>query len=123
MYATKPDPFRAAHLGDVELLRKLLDRDCDVTKTRWSGWSLLHRAAEHGQTEVCEMLIKEFGADVNARSVRGWHTPLHLSLANGYRETSMLLVSLLLALWLMLCNRHIHMMHMCRLSTALICPS
>jgi ankyrin repeat protein len=93
VYETKHDPFRAAHVGDVDLLRRLLDRDGGINKTRWSGWTLLHRAAESGQTEVCEVLLKDYGADVNARSTRGWHTPLHLSLANGFLETSLLLVS------------------------------
>jgi hypothetical protein len=93
VYETKHDPFRAAHVGDVNLLRHLLDRDGGMNKTRWSGWSLLHRAAESGQTEICEVLLKEYGADVNVRSTRGWHTPLHLSLANGFLETSLLLVS------------------------------
>ncbi len=87
------DPFKAVRIGDANLLRKLLVENESLTKARWSGWSLLHRAAETGQTAICELLIVEFGADINARSVRGWHTPLHLSLANGHRETALLLVS------------------------------
>ena len=59
-------------------------------KTRWSGWTMLHRAAEEGQTDICQLLI-ESGAKINARTTWGWHTPLHLALSNGWKETALLL--------------------------------
>jgi len=52
---------------------------------------MLHRAAQLGNTDVCELLLYH-GAEINARSTRGWLTPLHLALGNGYIETATLLL-------------------------------
>eukprot|EP01041_Mallomonas_annulata_P002955 gene2955-5800_t len=84
------DAFQAVRNGDAVLLRELLDRGLSVNNCRWSGWSLLHRAAENGHTHVCEMLL-DHGASINCRSVWGWHTPLHLALGNGFLDTAFLL--------------------------------
>lgn len=64
--------------------------DFKVNSTRWSGWSLLHRAAELGNIEICRILL-DAGADINIRSVWGWHTPLHLALGNGWLECALFL--------------------------------
>lgn len=61
-------------------------------KSRWSGWTLLHRAAERGHTELCELLINN-GAKINARTAMGWYTPLHICLANGWVDTAEVLVA------------------------------
>ena len=61
-----------------------------INSTRWSGWTLLHRAAELGNIEICKILI-EGGADINIRSVWGWYTPLHLALGNGWLECALFL--------------------------------
>jgi ankyrin repeat protein len=88
----EPQPFIAARVGDIDQMRRYLSENPGlITKVRHpSGWSLLHRAAEEGQTDVCQILI-EHGADVNARTIWGWFTPLHLSLANGWKETAVFL--------------------------------
>lgn len=88
------DPFIAIVRGDVvEVKDMLLSLSrAQVNKVRsFSGFSMLHRAAQLGNTDVCELLIMH-GAEVNARSTRGWLTPLHLALGNGYIETAMLLL-------------------------------
>lgn len=54
-------------------------------------WNLLHRAAELGKTDVCKLLLVH-GALINARTVWGWHTPLHLALSNGFLETATFLM-------------------------------
>lgn len=71
----------------LELLQKEGEDRLDVNMMRWSGFSLLHRAAGLGNTDMCSLLV-QFGANVNQRSTFGWYTPLHLALANGWEETA-----------------------------------
>ncbi len=40
---------------------------------------------------MCEVLLDN-GADINLRSIRGWYTPLHIALANGYTDTAFFLI-------------------------------
>lgn len=80
------DPFLVIERGDLEEVLDLIKSGENVNRVRWSGFSLLHRAAQLGQTDICQLLIDN-GADVNIRSARGWYTPLHSALANGYVET------------------------------------
>ena len=92
---TISDPFLVICRGNIEEVLHMLNstEKLNINKIRhWSGFSMLHRAAQLGNTDICEILIK-FGADVNMRSVRGWYTPLHLALANGYIETAIFLMN------------------------------
>ena len=83
--------YAAVKRSDISLLEKYLQQErCSVNDTRWSGWSLLHRAAEYGCEESCEFLLQA-GANVDIRSTWGWHTPLHLALSNGRLDTALLL--------------------------------
>jgi len=83
------DPFKAIKDGDIPLLANLMRQsNFNINITRYpSGWTLLHRAAEVGNTDICEILI-ENGAKVNQRTTWGWYTPLTLALSNGYIETA-----------------------------------
>lgn len=85
----KGDPFKAIREGDIALLANIMRQsNFNINVTRYpSGWSLLHRGAETGQTDICEILI-EHGAKVNQRTTWGWFTPLALALSNGYIETA-----------------------------------
>jgi ankyrin repeat protein len=48
----------------------LEERGIGANKCRGgSGWSLLHRAAEQGQIEICEVLL-HFGAKIDDRTAR-----------------------------------------------------
>lgn len=86
------DPFQCVALGNLNILeRMIVDEDLNVNLARWSGFTLLHRAATEGQTDICDLLITH-GARVNQRSVWGWYTPLHLALANGYEDTAKYLI-------------------------------
>lgn len=82
--------FQAVRAGDAIVLNSLLSAGLNPNKVRWSGWTLLHRAAENGHTHICRMLL-EHGARVNERSGWGWITPLHLALAHGFVDTGILL--------------------------------
>lgn len=90
---TRDQAYAAVKRSDIALLERYLQQDnCSINDTRWSGWSLLHRAAEFGSEEACEFLLQA-GADVNIRSTWGWHTPLHLALSNGRLETALILAT------------------------------
>lgn len=111
--APKPDPFAAWEEGDLpssemvllmikdgnaRYFAKYLEiasrlGELSINQMRWSGVTMLHRAAQYGQIEMIEMIIK-FGGDINARTTFGWYTPLHFALANGFADTSYRLMEL-----------------------------
>lgn len=87
------DPFTLIRNGDFEEFKaKLQLGQVSLHQTRWSGFGLLHRASEIGHTEICDFLIQS-GISVNVASARGWQTPLHLAVGNGYMETANFLIS------------------------------
>ncbi len=77
----------SAYFGDVPRARRLLDDQPQLANAefswfwywRWSGpgWTPLHRAAEQGHAELCELLLDR-GANVNARHAETGWTPLHM---------------------------------------------
>jgi len=82
------DCFYAVRTGNVPLTEKLLDAgQCTVTTTRWSGVTLLHRAAGEGQTECIQLLIRH-GANPAAVTHRGLDTPLHLAMGAGHESAA-----------------------------------
>jgi ankyrin repeat protein len=88
------DPFLLIRNGNIERLKELLSSgNLQVNKTRWSGFSLLHRAAEVGFNDACQLLV-ELGANINGRSSKGWYTPLHIACGNGHFDTALLLIDL-----------------------------
>ena len=88
----KVDPFMLIRRGDMaEIKEKIENKEVNLNATRWSGFTLLHRAAEIGHTELCDFLINA-GIPPDIRSARGWLTPLHVALGNGYLETAELLI-------------------------------
>ena len=96
----KHDEYIAVREGDIKLIIKLLvpnDNVVDdetiqkVHSMRWSGFTLLHRAAENGHTDIVELLLS-LGAKIDCQSVWGWYTPLHLAAGNGWKETSLFLL-------------------------------
>lgn len=86
----KYDEWQVVREGNMQVFLRLLP-SLNINQTRWSGWTLLHRAAESGQTDICEVLLIN-GARVNQKTVWGWYTPLHCALGNGWRETALLLI-------------------------------
>ncbi|KAJ1458857.1 ankyrin repeat-containing domain protein [Pelagophyceae sp. CCMP2097] len=85
------DPFYAVRTGNVELVRRLVAAGAvTVETTRWSGVTLLHRAAGEGRTEVAEYLL-DVGAAIDAETFFSRETPLHLACANGHEETAAML--------------------------------
>jgi hypothetical protein len=80
------DPFYVVSEGNIQDVLDMLPGQ-KINQTRWSGFSMLHRAAQLGYTDICQILL-EHGADVNMCSVRGWYTPLHMALGAGYLDTA-----------------------------------
>jgi ankyrin repeat protein len=88
------DPFLLIRNGDVERFKELMHQGgINVNQTRWSGFSLIHRAAEVGCGEICKVLV-EAGVSINTRTAKGWYTPLHIACGNGYFDTAMILIEL-----------------------------
>ena len=58
----------------------------------WRDWTVLHRAANTGQTDVAELLIAN-GADVDATTADFLHTPLAMAVRRGHKAMAELLIS------------------------------
>ena len=72
--------------GDYIAMTKLLREDPRLAKARdfISGFTALHWAAKHGNSDMVKLLAGNCGADVNARS-HGGYTPLHLACQFGHQ--------------------------------------
>lgn len=89
-----PDFFLLIREGNYPLLSEYIRKGLlNVEKIRWSGVTLLHRAAQCGQNEICNLLVQN-GADINARTTFGWYTPFHFAISSGFKDTALLLVEL-----------------------------
>ena len=79
----------ASQGGNVELVRVLVGRGCDVTVMKADGWTPLHDAAVRGKTEAVGELIK-LGAERSVvASVYG--TPLHQAVLESMETVGALL--------------------------------
>ena len=83
--------YRAAEMGNFELVRKLLSGGVNVDSRARDGRTALHKAAAGGHSAVAQLLIAR-GADVNALDKEGW-SPVVLGMLNGHREIVELLVA------------------------------
>ncbi len=84
--------FDAAGRDDVEKVRALLEEGADVNATQGDGMTALHRAARTGSLAMAELLIGA-GANLEARTRLGEHTPLHVASASGRSGVVALLVA------------------------------
>ena len=82
------DCFYAVRIGNIKLVEHLVRSGaCKVTATRWSGVTLLHRAAGEGHAEIITLLCA-LGADPAAVTHRGRDTPLHLAMGAGHESSA-----------------------------------
>ena len=70
--------LEAAKNGDVATVRSLLQGGADPNTAGGDGVSALHLAAEHGNLEIVQLLLRA-GAAVDAKTRIGAYTPLHLA--------------------------------------------
>ena len=75
----------AAMRNDVEAVRALLADGADVDVPRGDGMTGLHWAALNGNAEIAGLLIGA-GADLDAATRLGAHTPLHIAGKEGNGE-------------------------------------
>jgi len=81
---------RAAQLGQIDTVKRLLDEGADVNARDPAGVSPLHRAVGMGHTDVVNLLL-ERGADVTATAPFGT-TPLHSAAIRGQWRAAELLI-------------------------------
>ncbi|MDR2046167.1 MAG: ankyrin repeat domain-containing protein [Rickettsiales bacterium] len=72
----------AAHKGLVKTVRRLLEKDAEVSTRDGGGYTALHCAASSGNTEIIELLLEQ-GAHIHSCSKLG-STPLHFAAANNH---------------------------------------
>ena len=68
----------AAMRQDVEAVRGLIARGADPDAAHGDGFTALHWAVQQGDVEIVTLLL-DAGADVEARTRLGSHTPLHVA--------------------------------------------
>ena len=85
-------PVADAAMGrDIEAVRSLVDGGADVNVAHGDGMTGLHWAAKHGDVEMAAMLI-DAGADPEAVTRLGEHTPLHVASTAGHASVVTVLV-------------------------------
>ncbi len=67
---------KAAHSGNIDLVRKILKTDVDPDERDSFGGTALHAAMFQKSTEIITLLINH-GFDVNAQGLSNGYTPLH----------------------------------------------
>ena len=81
----------AATLGDVDIMRQLLDAGADVNKKDKYGRTALHFASSNGKDAAIQMLLTQAGVSVNATTL-GQETSLIKALQFGHHNSVVLLV-------------------------------
>ncbi|MHC4540614.1 MAG: ankyrin repeat domain-containing protein, partial [Planctomycetota bacterium] len=81
----------AVAIGDIDLVRSLLDNGIAVDSPQGTGKTALQRSAMNGHKELVKLLLDR-GAGMNTQT--GWPggTPLHLAAEKGHREIVELLI-------------------------------
>ena len=75
----------AAMHDDADAVRELLRQGADVNAPRGDGMTGLHWAALNGNAEIAGLLVGA-GADLEAATRLGAHTPLHVAAKEGHGE-------------------------------------
>ena len=90
--AAVDSPVANAAMGrDIASLRTLLDEGGDANAGRGDGMTGLHWAAKHGNSEMARLLL-DAGANLEALTRIGDHTPLHVASTAGHASVMMVLV-------------------------------
>ncbi|CAH1264210.1 ANKRD49 [Branchiostoma lanceolatum] len=81
---------KAAYLGDMTLVKEILERGADIKAKTHDGWQPLHSACRWNHVDVASLLLQA-GADVNATS-SGGNTPLHVAASNANAKQALVLL-------------------------------
>lgn len=73
----------------LEMTRALLAHDAQVNVAQEGGWTPLHQAAAHGQSDIVRLLL-EHAAETQAMSTDG-RSPVQMAIEGGHDETAELL--------------------------------
>uniref|UniRef100_A0A8D8YKV6 Ankyrin repeat domain-containing protein SOWAHC n=1 Tax=Cacopsylla melanoneura TaxID=428564 RepID=A0A8D8YKV6_9HEMI len=84
--------IRAAQ-GDYQALAKMASENPRLVSLKhpFMGYTALHWAAKHGNTDLVKLIAGTYQADVNVRT-NGGYTPLHLAMQFGREEVYNILV-------------------------------
>jgi hypothetical protein len=96
-----PNVYAFARSGDVPNLRKALNKliqregnsSCINRKCVATGRSILHEAAAYGNKDIIELMVVEFKADIQSRTVMGHDSPLHLAAMHNRRNICFWLIT------------------------------
>lgn len=80
--------------GSMESMKLLISCGASLNQTDVMGMTVIHLAAQVGQVDILNFLIKECGQGVNTVSLKDHMTPLHLATRSNQLECVKLLVSL-----------------------------
>lgn len=83
--------WQAAIDGDIDKIKKLLNKNVNVNVTDSAGYTALHYAARNGHCDTVEFLIQQ-GACVNCQTKSGKDTPLHRAAYIGNKKIVELLL-------------------------------
>lgn len=81
--------FRAAATGELDLARELAEAGANINIRSSSGYTPLHRAAQHGHLEMVEFLLSN-NADVAAKTLDD-RTAVIMAEEAGHEPTAALL--------------------------------
>ena len=83
--------YAAAMLGDVQSIKKLINRGEDINKLTKTGKAPLHLTASYGHKRATEYLLVS-GANINRKDDRG-RSPLFSAVSNAHKEIVELIIS------------------------------
>jgi len=75
----------------AEIAKLLLQRGANPSAQTDDHFTPLHLAARRGQTEICSLLLKDSGVQVNS-FYQGHFSPFHMACLSGSREVCELFV-------------------------------
>ncbi|VDP42098.1 unnamed protein product [Schistosoma mattheei] len=87
--------------GDLQSIKENMNNLSGVNSTFKNGRTLIHYAADYGQKEICDYLIRN-GADINVNDSFGV-TPLLAAIYEGHIDCVSLLLNNVTPYWLNKC--------------------
>ena len=91
--ATKEELREAIRNGDEDKAMTLLNNTEKPGEIRYSGnWTLLHHAAWHGRTALCQVLVEQYQVPLEEKDRYGW-TALYRACLYNHTDTVKYLVT------------------------------